>query len=69
MRFADKRYYIEAYYKCTNCGVLVYDKGLKVKAADGKEHLYCSDWCRDWFAQREAGKKPVLSLQKQNSKV
>jgi hypothetical protein len=62
MRFADKRYYIEAYDKCTNCGVLIYDGGLKAKAADGAKHLYCSEWCRDWSAQRDAGKKPVLKL-------
>jgi N-methylhydantoinase B len=62
MRFADKRYYIEAYLKCANCGVLIYDEGLNAKAADGAERLYCSSWCRDWAAQREVGKKPVLPL-------
>jgi 5-oxoprolinase (ATP-hydrolysing)/N-methylhydantoinase B len=69
MRFADKRYYIEAYVKCANCGVLVYDEGLKVTAADGAEHLYCSSWCRDWAAQREAGKKPVLALVRSSSRT
>jgi 5-oxoprolinase (ATP-hydrolysing)/N-methylhydantoinase B len=62
VRFADKRYYIEAYTKCANCGVLIYDEGLKAKTPDGAEHLYCSGWCRDWSAQRETGKKPVLKL-------
>ena len=62
MRFSKNGYYIEKYIKCANCGVLIYDEGLTAKSADGAEHLYCSSWCRDWAAQRDAGKKPVLPL-------
>jgi 5-oxoprolinase (ATP-hydrolysing)/N-methylhydantoinase B len=62
MRFSEKRYYIESYVKCANCGVLVYDAGVQAHATDGAPRLYCSDWCRDWAAQREAGQKPVLPL-------
>jgi 5-oxoprolinase (ATP-hydrolysing)/N-methylhydantoinase B len=51
MRFSDRRYYVEAYVKCANCGVLVYDEGLK--GGDGT--LYCSDWCRAWAAARDGG--------------
>ena len=58
MRFADKGYYIEAYIKCANCGVLVYD----TPPGDDK-NIFCSDWCRQWSAAREAGDAhPVLPL-------
>ena len=62
MRFSEKRFYIESYVKCANCGVLVYDEGVRTTASDGTAHIYCSGWCRDWAAQREGGEKPVLPL-------
>jgi len=59
MRFSEKRYYIEEYIKCANCGVLIYGAG--VLGVDGstesteQSRLYCSDWCRQWAALRESG--------------
>jgi hypothetical protein len=53
MRFSEKRYYIEEYIKCANCGVLIYDAGVPV--ATEASRLYCSDWCRQWAALRESG--------------
>lgn len=55
MRFADKRYYIEAYIKCANCGVLIYDDDAAAEAASVSEPVYCSSWCRDWAARRASG--------------
>ncbi len=62
MRFADKGYYIEEYIKCTNCGVLIYD--LETVARAGRQtRPFCSDWCREWAALRDAGTvQPVLPL-------
>ena len=59
MRFSDKGYYIEGYIKCANCGVLVYD----TVAGDDKSTVFCSEWCREWSAARNAGNShPVLPL-------
>ena len=44
MRFSDNGYYIERYIKCDNCGVLLYEDGLKGEVA-GEAKLFCSDWC------------------------
>lgn len=60
MRFADKRYYVEAYVKCATCGVLVYDEG--VPSGDDAAP-YCTEWCREWAARRAAGvTEPKLPL-------
>ncbi len=60
MRFADKRYYVEAYIKCATCGVLIYDDGVPDAAA---ERIYCAEWCRQWAARRAAGMaEPRLAL-------
>lgn len=55
MRFAHKRYYIEAYVKCANCGVLIYDDGVAASAGDPAGTVYCTTWCRDWAAARASG--------------
>ncbi len=61
MRFADKGYYIEEYIKCGNCGVLIYDQEIAARA--GETRIFCSDWCREWAALRDAGTaRPVLPL-------
>ncbi|MEZ5669082.1 MAG: hypothetical protein R3F55_16895 [Alphaproteobacteria bacterium] len=59
MRFADKRYYVEAYVKCANCGVLLYDEAVR-PTPDGPP--FCSDWCAQWHAERAAGRAPQLKL-------
>jgi len=60
MRFADKRYYIEAYVKCANCGVLVYEEDTQAAAASRGGTVYCSDWCRDWAASHaKRSKRPT----------
>lgn len=53
MKFAENKLYIEAYDKCCNCGVLIYDGGRSAAVErDGK--LYCGEWCVEWAAGREA---------------
>ena len=65
MRFSDNRYYIEAYVKCSNCGVLIYDESA-IDGVDGGE-LFCSDWCKKWAALRAAGdSRRVLRLPRQD---
>jgi 5-oxoprolinase (ATP-hydrolysing)/N-methylhydantoinase B len=54
MRFSDNGYYIERYIKCDNCGVLLYEDGLKGEVA-GEAKLFCSDWCQQWASARTAG--------------
>jgi N-methylhydantoinase B len=51
VRFASNRFYIEKYVKCANCGVLVYDEGVRA-SANGRDAIYCSDWCVDWQTRR-----------------
>jgi 5-oxoprolinase (ATP-hydrolysing)/N-methylhydantoinase B len=62
MRFSDKGHYVEAYIKCANCGVLVYDEGVKTGHPGGKQEIYCSDWCRDWATLRASGDKRRMRL-------
>jgi len=57
MRFSDKRYYIEAYIKCANCGVLIYDEGVRPPNIAADAAPYCSEWCVEWAAKRAAGDK------------
>ena len=56
-RVSDKRYYIENYVKCANCGVLVYDEGVGAQGEAGEAAVYCSAWCVEWAAKRAAGDK------------
>ena len=58
MRFSDTGYYIERYVKCGNCGVLVYDEGVKASDPKLDGQTFCSDWCVDWRTQRENGANP-----------
>ena len=55
MRFSDTGYYIEAYIKCANCGVLVYDDGVRSSKAGLEGQIFCSDWCVDWKSQKADG--------------
>ena len=57
MRFSHKRYYIEQYVKCDNCGVLIYDEGVRPPDAGTEAPLYCSEWCVEWAAKRASGDK------------
>ncbi len=56
MKFAPNRMYIEAYNKCPNCGILLYEKPANATSDtvqfNGK--TYCSQWCVDWEADRAA---------------
>ena len=59
MRFADKRYYVEKYVKCANCGMLVYAQDEYVPAnaaveASDQDLTYCSEWCASWNNLRGA---------------
>jgi hypothetical protein len=54
MRFSANGYYIESYVKCDNCGVLIYDEGIRGLART-ESMTFCSPWCREWRAQRLAG--------------
>jgi hypothetical protein len=56
MKFAPNRLYIEAYNKCPNCGLLLYEKpaGGVADAVLSQGKLYCSQWCVDWEADRRA---------------
>ncbi len=63
MRFSPDGYYVESYVKCVNCGVLVYDAGTPGRRGT-KPAMFCSAWCREWDALREAGvENPVLKLE------
>jgi len=55
MRFSENGYYIESYIKCDNCGVLIYDDGIKSTAPEAESMIFCSAWCREWHAQRAEG--------------
>jgi N-methylhydantoinase B len=59
MRLSAEGFYIERYVKCANCGLLMYDDG--VASPDARD--FCSDWCVQWDAKRQAGERhPVLPL-------
>lgn len=63
MRFSDNGYYIESYVKCENCGLLVYDEGVKGRTEDSASLIYCSPWCREWHAERASGvESPRIDL-------
>ena len=58
MRFADKRYYIDRYVKCQNCGMLIYDEGLAPGPRNGglpAGTVFCSGWCTEWHARKAEG--------------
>ena len=60
MRFAQNGLYIEAYLKCANCGLLIFDKNNTHIMHNDKR--YCSQWCIDWSdgrAERERKTGPV----------
>lgn len=59
MRFSDKGYYIEEYVKCANCGMLIYGQGIE-GSRGGELALYCSAWCEEWSAMREAGTEQMM---------
>lgn len=49
MKYSSNHYFVEKYEKCCVCGKLLYDEERKeAKNPDGKDCLYCSDWCMDW---------------------
>lgn len=54
MRFAQNRLYVEAYNKCPNCGLLLYEEpsGGVAGAVPFEGKLYCSQWCVDWEIDR-----------------
>jgi 5-oxoprolinase (ATP-hydrolysing)/N-methylhydantoinase B len=54
MKFSANGYYVERYNKCANCGMLVYGDGIAGER-QGRPALYCSDWCVEWTARRDAG--------------
>lgn len=55
MKFAESGYYIESYSKCDNCGVLLYDDGIKPADEALSELVFCTQWCVAWHAQKAAG--------------
>ena len=58
MRFSDNGYYVERYVKCMNCGVLLYDDGIKLERG-GKEMRFCSEWCVEWSRLRDSGAENI----------
>lgn len=54
MRFSDTKFYIEAYIKCDNCGVLIYDEGRSETVGD-ETMIFCSAWCAEWKRRRLSG--------------
>ena len=60
MRFSPEGYYVERYIKCDNCGLLIYGEPVR---ADARAAMFCSTWCVEWDAKRQAGDPhPVLKL-------
>ncbi len=53
MRFSEGGLYVEAYIKCANCGVLIYEADEGQLTVDGTP--FCSQWCHDWHKARDAG--------------
>ncbi len=63
MRFSPDGYYVESYVKCANCGLLIYNEGMSGQRK-AKKVVFCSVWCSQWDAMREAGiEHPVLKLE------
>ena len=61
MKFAHNGYYIEKYIKCDNCGLLIYDDGMKSTDPELADELYCSEWCREWRQAKHHGdSSPVI---------
>ena len=54
MKFAQNRFYIESYQKCSNCGVLLYEGATPVPDPLTDEKTYCSAWCLNWSRERDA---------------
>jgi N-methylhydantoinase B len=52
MKFSENRYYLEAYIKCDNCGVLLYDSDSD-KIIQVDKHRFCSNWCLQWHDSRK----------------
>lgn len=54
MKFAPNRMYVEAYHKCANCGLLLYEKPAQGESAMLVRNgtIYCSEWCIAWEAER-----------------
>ena len=62
MRFAENGYYIEKYVKCDNCGVLIYDEGLRSDSGAQRDLVFCTRWCIEWHAQVASGvAEPVVA--------
>ena len=56
MKFASNRMYVESYYKCANCGLLLYEKPAQAETAAmivRNSQMYCSEWCIAWEAERD----------------
>ena len=55
MKFSKNKLYIEAYMKCVNCGILIFEdpkeNATQHRLENGK--IYCSSWCVDWETERE----------------
>lgn len=56
MRFSKNKLYIEAYIKCVNCGILIFEDSKRntPQRGSGNGKIYCSSWCIDWETEREA---------------
>ena len=56
MKFSKNKLYIEAYIKCVNCGILIYEasKQNMPQRRSESDKIYCSSWCVDWETDREA---------------
>ncbi|GGH69876.1 hypothetical protein GCM10010978_04250 [Compostibacillus humi] len=62
MRFASSGYYVEKYEKCSVCGKLVYEERITQVNLEGKEALYCSEWCIEWEKKRAELKKKKATV-------
>ena len=56
MRFSKNKLYIEAYIKCANCGILIFEDPKQDAPQQRSENgrIYCSPWCIEWETEREA---------------
>jgi len=48
MKYSSNKYFVEKYEKCCVCGKLLYSDKKIMLNPEGKEAMYCSDWCHDW---------------------